>query len=260
MLAARCVCLPSAAMLSLLAGCQLVAKTHLDAAESHNRVLVEQKNALLAENENLRTHSRQLEEQVKQAEEELAVQEERGGPRQRLARQAPMPVQEGPDVPASINKRFSQLAEQFEAIEYDPNTGASKFNTQSLFDRGKADLRRDARPLLDAFADLLKSPDARELRIIVVGHTDDRSAGKRQPREGQTDHWRLASARALAVAEYLRQRGVPDAQLAVTALGQRPPVGSNPPAASQDPGGPLEIFVTGPNTPIVGWTETKDLF
>ena len=259
MFAARSVRLLSAATLPLLAGCQLVPKTHLDAAESHNRVLVDQKNALLAENENLRTHSRQLEEQVKQAEEELAVLEEHGGSRIRIARQAPMPVDVGPDVPASINQRFAQLAEQYEALEYDPDTGASKFNTQSLFDRGKADLRRDARPLFDAFADLLKSPDARELRIIVVGHTDDRSVGKRQARDGQTDHWRLASARALAVAEYLRQRGVPDAQLAVTAVGQHPPVGSNPPATGQEPG-PLEIFVTGPNTPIVGWTETKDLY
>ncbi|HVA44830.1 MAG TPA: hypothetical protein VNH11_00460 [Pirellulales bacterium] len=69
--------------LTLLPGCQLVPKSHLDAAEAQNRMLAEQKNSLLAENENLRVHSRRLEEQVKQAEEELAEMEERAGPRHR---------------------------------------------------------------------------------------------------------------------------------------------------------------------------------
>lgn len=65
--------------LAVVGGCQVVPKAQLDAAEAHNRTLLEQKNALLAENENLRTHSRRLEDQVKQAEEELAALDERAG-------------------------------------------------------------------------------------------------------------------------------------------------------------------------------------
>lgn len=81
MLAARIAFISSASLLALFAGCQIVPKSQLDAVEAHNRTLVEQKNALLAENENLKTHSRRLEEQVKQAEEELAALEERADDR-----------------------------------------------------------------------------------------------------------------------------------------------------------------------------------
>lgn len=83
MLAARSAAIGASILSLALAGCQLVPKGHLSAAEAQNRALVEQKNSLLAENENLRVHSRRLEEQVKQAEEELAEMEARAGSRHR---------------------------------------------------------------------------------------------------------------------------------------------------------------------------------
>lgn len=83
MLATQTARLGSLVCLALFTGCRMVPKSHLDAAESQNRALVEQNNSLLAENENLRMHGRRLEEQVKQAEEELAEMEQRSGPRQR---------------------------------------------------------------------------------------------------------------------------------------------------------------------------------
>jgi TolA-binding protein len=60
-------------------GCQFVPKSQLDAAELKNRSLVESQNGLLAQYENLKVHARQLEDQVKQADEELAEMEERSG-------------------------------------------------------------------------------------------------------------------------------------------------------------------------------------
>jgi chemotaxis protein MotB len=260
MIAARTALLWSAFVLSMAAGCQLVPKTHLDAAEAHNRTLVEQKNALLAENENLRTHSHRLEDQVKQAEEELAALEEQSSGRH-LVRGAAMPVQGGSDVPAKISKRLAQLSQRHEGLEFDPQTGASKLDTDVLFDSGKAEIRTEAEPMLDEFAELLKSPEARELRVMVVGHTDNRRIGKRETRERYPDNWHLASARALAVAEYLQERGVREEQLAVTSFGKHQPIASNQSATERQRNRRVEIFVTGPHTPIVGWTETsKDLY
>lgn len=83
MLAARRAAICGAIFLPFFAGCQMVPKSHLTAAEAQNRALVEQKNSLLAENENLRVHSHRLEEEVKQAEEELAEMEARSGSRHR---------------------------------------------------------------------------------------------------------------------------------------------------------------------------------
>lgn len=243
--------------LMLLAGCQVVPKSQLDAAEAHNRILTEQKNSLLAENENLKTHSHRLEDQVKQAEEELAALDEQVGDTvRRVAANRP-----ATEMPASLSKRFAQLSRRHEGMEYDAESGASKLDTDVLFDSGKAEIRTDAHPLLDEFADLLKSPEARELRVMVVGHTDNRRIAKRETRERYADNWHLASARALAVAEYLQSRGVREEQLGMTAFGKHQPVASNRSAAERQLNRRVEIFVTGPNTPIVGWTETSsDLY
>jgi chemotaxis protein MotB len=130
-----------------------------------------------------------------------------------------------------------------------------------LFDSGRAEIRAEAEPMLDEFANLLKSPEARELRVMVVGHTDNRRIGKRETRERYPDNWHLASARALAVAEYLQERGVREEQLGVTAFGKHQPIASNQSAAERQRNRRVEIFITGPNTPIVGWTETTtDLY
>lgn len=243
--------------LLLLAGCQVVPKSQLDAAEAHNRILTEQKSSLLAENENLKTHSRRLEDQVKQAEEELAALDEQVGDAARKMTASRAPV----DLPAGLSKRFTQLSRRHEGMEFDDQTGASKLDTDVLFDSGKAEIRGDAYPLLDDFADLLKSPEARELRVMVVGHTDNRRIARQTTRERYPDNWHLASARALAVAEYLQGRGVREEQLGMTAFGKHQPVASNRSPAERQLNRRVEIFVTGPNTPIVGWTDTKsDLY
>lgn len=258
MLTARTALLTSGAIcLVSLAGCQVVPKSQLDAAEAHNRMLSEQKNSLLAENENLKTHSRRLEDQVKQAEEELAALDEQlgDGGRQVAGTRGPS------SMPASLTKRFAQLSRRHEGMEFDANTGASKLDTDVLFDSGKAEVRPEANSMLDEFAELLKSPEARELRVMVVGHTDNRRISKRETRERFPDNWHLASARALAVAEYLQGRGVREGQLGMTAFGKHQPIASNHTPAERQLNRRVEIFVTGPNTPIVGWTETNsDLY
>ena len=90
---------------------------------------------------------------------------------------------------------------------------------------------------------------------MVVGHTDNRRIAKRE-RASVPDNWHLASARALAVAEYLQSRGVREEQIGMTAFGKHQPIASNHTAGERQRNRRVEIFVTGPNTPIVGWTET----
>lgn len=258
MFSARCALLLSFAIcLLMLAGCQFVPKNQLDAAESHNRMLLEQKNALMAENENLKTHSHRLEDQVKQAEEELAALDDRMTVEHRKIAGG---AQRRDDLPVSLKNGFQQLSQQYEGIDFDTRTGASQLDTDVLFDSGKAEIRSVAHPLLDDFADLLKSPDARELRVMVVGHTDERRSAKPQTRESIANNRRLASARALAVAEYLQSRGVREDQLAVTAFGKHQMDASNPSAEKQERSRRVEIFVTGPNTPIVGWSDTTERY
>src|SRR4029079_4663452 len=99
------------------AGCSFVPKGKLEAAQSQNRTLTEQSHAQLAEIENLKVHTRSVEDQLIKAEQELARAEgDRGKDRQRLANLRRERDQLGnlrPDrsiVPEELSGRLDDLA------------------------------------------------------------------------------------------------------------------------------------------------------
>jgi chemotaxis protein MotB len=125
-----------------------------------------------------------------------------------------------------------------------------------LFTSGEASLPPDARRQLDQLAQLLKTPQARDLRVMVVGHTDSRTVGKRGTRDHYPDNWHLSAARALNVAEYLQRAGLREDQVGIAGYGRHQPLAANETDAARMRNRRVEIFITGPETPIVGWTET----
>ena len=66
-----------AAFATALPGCLLAPKTELNASQAQNRALGEQNRAQLAEIENLKAHSRTLEERLIRSEEQLALSQQR---------------------------------------------------------------------------------------------------------------------------------------------------------------------------------------
>ena len=80
---------PAAAALLLSCGalgCSFVPKTKFDAAQSQNRTLTEQTKAQVAEIQNLKVHTRKVEDQLIKAEEDLArLDDQNGRNRQKLA-------------------------------------------------------------------------------------------------------------------------------------------------------------------------------
>lgn len=257
----------AALLLGSCAGCQLVPKNHLDAAELQNRSLSEQNRALAAENENLKAHHRTLEDQLKQAEEELAALDERSGldhrklsnyerEREELQKHLGGLVR-GRGVPIAVSKRLVQLSKRHPALEVDRETGAAKLDTDVLFDSGEAKLRVESHAMLDEFAEVLQTPEARELRVMVVGHTDNRRVIKRETRQRYPDNWHLSTARALAVAEYLQSKGVHEDQVGIASFGRHQPIASNETADDRQRNRRVELFLTGPDTPVVGWRDAK---
>lgn len=89
-----------------------------------------------------------------------------------------------------------------------------------LFETGKADLQPEALPVLDTLAILLRNTP---YLISVDGHTD--SIPIRTLR--YESNWHLSTARALTVAYYLIQHGVPESQLAVRGFGAQRPIAPN---------------------------------
>jgi chemotaxis protein MotB len=256
------------ASLALLPGCQFPSTGKLTEAQGQNRVLSEQAQAQQQEIENLKAHNRAIENQLIQAEEELAEMDQRVGvDRKQIANfQQERRTLRG-QVDAIVNNargprgsardlRLEELSRRYDWLAYDPETGTSRFDTDVLFDSGGAELHAAARESLDSLVRFLKAPEAAELRVMIVGHTDSQQI-KRPTRDKYPDNWHLSAARALAVADYLRKHGVPDEQLGVAGYGQHQSLAENTTAEDRQTNRRVEVFVMGPETPVVGWTETN---
>lgn len=84
------------------------------------------------------------------------------------------------------------------------------------FDYDKADIRSDAKPILDEAVSVLK--DGGEA-VIVQGHTDSRGS--------DAYNMRLSRRRADAVRSYLASHGIKSSRIRTVGLGESKPVASN---------------------------------
>ncbi|MEN9316872.1 MAG: hypothetical protein RIS35_3265 [Pseudomonadota bacterium] len=107
------------------------------------------------------------------------------------------------------------------------------------FDIGRADIKPNFRPILDAFArGLVDNPST---TVSIIGHTD--SSG--------TDAINnpLSLNRASSVRDYLASRGVDPRRISVEGRGAREPVADNSSDAGRARNRRVEIFVAEPAAP-----------
>ena len=79
----------AAAMLLLIAGCGFVSQSRYRASQTQNRALAEQNKAQLAEIENLKVHTRSVEDRLIEAERTLAARDAGSSHEDRAASRAP---------------------------------------------------------------------------------------------------------------------------------------------------------------------------
>lgn len=253
--------------LAALSGCALVSKSRLDAAQTQNRALVEKNQALTAEAANLKVHRDNILDKLERTEEELALlQEELGLDRSQLAdfRRQRDRLHEGfvsllggrAPVGPETRTRLAEISRRWPALCFDPATGISKLDTDILFDTGRAELKPGAEEVLGELVRVLKAPEARDLKILVAGHTDDRKIARKPARDKYRSNFDLSADRALAVCDRLRTLGLPEEQIGMAGFGSHQPVAPNVSAADRRKNRRVEIFVMVPEVPIVGWTET----
>ncbi len=149
-----------AAMAVASSGCLLVPKTELNAAQVQSRALAEQNRAQLAEIDNLKTHSRALEDRVIRSEEQLALLQERAGldhkqltsyerERDGLYEHFKSLAAGRGRLPPGLCQQLVELSRRYPSLQFDPETGISKLDTDILFDSGEAELKPGAGQLLD---------------------------------------------------------------------------------------------------------------
>jgi chemotaxis protein MotB len=254
------------ALLVALAGC-VVPRSQLEAVRVQNRSLTEQNRAQLAEIENLKVHGRNTEDQLKRSEEELALVEDRVGlddkqlanfrrERDELHKQFMGLVNNRGTAPGEIGGRLAEISQRYPALQFDPRSGVAKLDTDILFDSGKDELKPGAEKVLAEVAQVLGSPEAADLRVMVVGHTDDRQIVRTPGEEQFATNFDLSAARALAVAKKLRGAGIKPERMGVAGFGAHQPIAPNASAADRHKNRRVELFVLAPDVPVVGWTET----
>jgi len=262
----RAGALASAAFLILLGGC-VVPKSQVAELSVRNQNLAEQSRAQLAEIENLRVHCRSTEDQLQHAEEELALLEKRLGlddeqlasyraERETLHRQFVDAVNGKSWISPALATQLAQFSKQHPELKFDPCTGIAKLDSDILFDSGKAELKPGAERLLRKMSSLLKRPETRDLRVMVVGHTDDRHIVRLPGREIHADNLDLSTARAMTVANRLRGLGLKSGRIGIAGFGAHQPVAANASPRDRYKNRRVEIFVMVPDVPVVGWTET----
>jgi chemotaxis protein MotB len=253
--------------LGLLTGCTALTGVDYQALKSQNQALAERNRAQAAELENLQVHTRNTEDQLMRAEQDLALlDEQRGLDRQQLANyqterdrlheQFQGLMDHRSKVPPSVSGRLAEISAKYPSLRFDPKTGISKLDTDILFDVGTADLKPGAEQVLGELAGVLKSNEARDLKIMVVGHTDDQPIGRKPARDKFHDNFQLSTDRALAVSSMLSKFGVADSRMGVAGFGASQPVAPNLSAKDRQKNRRVELFVLSPEVPVVGWTDS----
>lgn len=245
-------------------GC-LVPRTHLAKCQDQYQQLAEKHRAQAVEMAKLNEHATKLEDDLALAEEELAELMAASdvdrrqlanfrNERDRIYRRFAL----GGDgrLPPGVGDQLAELASRFPALHYDPATGVAKVDTDMLFDSGQAEIGNPSRELLDEFARILKSDSAHDLRMMIVGHTDNRNLAEGEARSQYPNNWHLSSARALRVADYLRAHGVDESRMGVAGFAKYQPVAGNATEQERQLNRRVEIFLIAPDVPVVGWTET----
>jgi outer membrane protein OmpA-like peptidoglycan-associated protein len=205
-----------------------------------------------------------LELRLDQAEKELA----RGGGNTRLSSRPSPAALEPPvttsqslpwrapsaaDTAAAAGSRSADsgvllaLARRDRRLQYDAAARAARVNLPIQFEEGTDGLTAEDKRKLDDLARLLKSDEARELRVMVAGFAAGRpstTAPKPDEQERFASARQLGTARAQAVADYLDRHGIAQERLAVSGAGTRLP---------HDQNSGVQILLMAADTPIAAF-------
>ena len=135
-------------------------------------------------------------------------------------------------------KLRSQIDEDQVSLHMDERGLVIVLSDDVLFDSGKAQIKSQAKPVLDKVASTIKRkvPDK---NIGVSGHTDNVPIKHSKWKS----NWELSTARATNVLHYLVSEGVSPNRLSATGYGEHKPVASNSTPEGQAKNRRVEIVI-----------------
>lgn len=238
-------------------GCNFVPHYAYQESQMQNQHFQQQQTGLEQQNMALTTELTNAQAQLHTANQRITnLNSERTALKQRLVglvnKSIHNPIGSGPQ------KRLQELANKYKHFDFDPETGISKFHSDVLFASAHADLNDSGEGLLHEFANIMTQADANDLKILVVGHTDNRVIKHGGTLARHPSNWHLSTDRANSVVLKLRELGIPEHRMGSLGYGKHQPVTSNETAHAQQLNRRVEIYVLSPNTLMAGQWNAKD--
>lgn len=241
--------------------CNLVPREVLRKSQLRAQELYDQNQAIAAEKQQLAEQNASLQRSLEIANRRVDnLKSERSKLHSRVtslidqAKSQPSPLSD------EATRRFEEMAEKYPGFDFDPMTGVSKFGNDILFDTGSAQIKSQAKDVLNEFADIMNEGSAQQLKILVVGHTDDQPIARSSTRAKHPTNWHLSTDRANSVILALKGMGVQPKRMGAAGYSKYQPLVPNKDAESRRKNRRVEIFVLAPDAAIAGgWDEDSEL-
>lgn len=127
--------------------------------------------------------------------------------------------QEKSKIRAEISANFRRALRQESGLEIEASEGAVvvKLSGEVLFELGKAELKVEAKEILNKVVPLLKEYP---YSVCVQGHTDNLPIHSQE----FSSNWQLSAIRAINVVKYLEERGIDKDKLIAAGYGEYRPL------------------------------------
>ncbi len=240
--------------LTVLAGCHSGPNTYLQQSQLRTQMMYRQNaqmsqslGALTAENQALKQNLDVANQRLANLQGSNSQLEDRVRNLLANARSSSSPLSD------DATRRLEELRRKYPQFEFDPATGVSKFDSDLLFALGSDDVRPEALNILGEFAKIMNGPDAQHLRVLVVGHTDDKPISKASTKSRHPTNWHLSTNRANSVVLALRKSGIQEKRMEAAGCSMFQPVAPNTDDKSRAKNRRVEIFVLAPDAAVAGW-------
>lgn len=207
-------------------------KNLLNSSGKMNRDLVEQKEQLLAIQDNLQK-TRKLNDSLS---ESLTEREKKVKELENVLESKDKAVQ---DLKNTINNALLSFKESDLTVNVKNGKVYVSLAEQLLFGSGSVDVDKKGISALQQLAKAIK--DQKDLQILVEGHTDNVPVSKKSPY--MQDNWDLSVMRATAIVRILTSAGLSPTQVTASGRGEYIPLSSNDSSQTRQRNRRTEIII-----------------
>ncbi len=141
----------------------------------------------------------------------------------------------GAALPVELSTMLEDFAEKHDMVTFDSSRGVIKFKSDLLFEKGSDKVASSADQAVKSLCEILNSEEAKELSVIIAGHTDDIPIMKPATRAKHPTNWHLSAHRAIAVLNLMASNNIESKRMSVQGFGEHRPFVENKPNKGGNP-------------------------